>query len=85
MIIPIKLPKEDKEAIVHKVQAYFETERGETIGSIAAEQLIDMMVTELGPYLYNKAIFDARALILEKTSQIEDELYSLERPTRGKR
>ncbi|MBW7473890.1 DUF2164 domain-containing protein [Paenibacillus oenotherae] len=86
MVISIKLPKEEKDAIINSVQAYFEEERSETIGALAAEQLIDFMIQELGPYVYNKAIADSRQLITEKTAQIEDELYSLEQPVvRGRR
>lgn len=80
MVIPIKLPKEEKDAIVNRVQNYFEEERSETIGALAAEQLIDFMIQELGPYMYNKAIADTRQVITEKIAQIEDELYSLEQP-----
>ena len=86
MIIPIKLPKEEKEHIVRSVQQYFEEERAETIGNLAAEQIVDTMVQLLGPYLYNKAIADARAVVLEKISQVDDELYALEKqpPRRGR-
>ncbi len=79
MIVPIKLPKEEKEQIVRSVQQYFEEERSETIGNLAAEQIIDHMLQLLGPYLYNKAIADARAVVLEKISQVDDELYALEK------
>ncbi|MCU6713049.1 DUF2164 domain-containing protein [Paenibacillus sp. J5C_2022] len=84
MIIPIRLPKEDKMEIIKSVQAYFEEERSESIGDLGAEQLIDFFVKELGPYLYNKAIDDARILINERINQIEDELYSLEKPTQNR-
>ena len=80
MIISIKLPKEEKDEIIHNVRTYFEYERSETIGDLAAEQLIDFMIKELGPYIYNKAITDARVMLNERINQIEDELYALEKP-----
>ncbi|CAG7599249.1 hypothetical protein PAESOLCIP111_00296 [Paenibacillus solanacearum] len=76
----IKLPREEKEQIIGSVKAYFEQERSESIGDLAAEQLIDYMIQELGPYIYNKAVADARVLINEKMNQMEDEMYSLEKP-----
>ncbi|WP_433942934.1 DUF2164 domain-containing protein [Paenibacillus sp. SN-8-1] len=79
-MLAIKLPKEDKEELIQSVQAFFEEERSETIGAIGAEQFIDFMIKELGPYIYNKAITDARGLIQDKINQIDDELYSLEKP-----
>ncbi|WP_332888785.1 DUF2164 domain-containing protein [Paenibacillus selenitireducens] len=79
MIIPMKLPKEQKEMIIRNVQMYFENERDETIGDLAAEGFIDFMIKELGPHLYNKGIADARTVLIQKTTQLEDELYSLEK------
>lgn len=76
----VKMSREQKAAIAEKVQAYFEEERSESIGQLAAEQLIDFMIGELGPRLYNQAIADARAMIAEKMAQIDDELYTLEKP-----
>jgi uncharacterized protein (DUF2164 family) len=80
MTIPIKLPKEQKAEIIRSVQAYFVDERSEEIGELAADQFIDFMIKELSPYIYNKAIGDARQLMNEKLSQIDDELYTLEKP-----
>ncbi|WP_276357658.1 DUF2164 domain-containing protein [Cohnella caldifontis] len=80
MLIPIKLPKEEKEAIVRQVQVYFQEERSESIGELAAEQLIDFMMKQLGSYFYNKAISDMRSVVQEKFAQIDDELYALEIP-----
>ncbi|MEC0370594.1 DUF2164 domain-containing protein [Paenibacillus chibensis] len=82
-MIPIKLPKEQKLEIASRVQGYFEDERSESIGQLGAEQLIDFMISELGPYIYNKAIEDARAFITEKMAQIDDDLYALEKPLRN--
>lgn len=81
----IKLPKGEKAELIRSVQTYFDEERSETIGELAAGQLVDFMIQELGPYLYNKAIADARASINEKMAQIDDELYSLEKPMQHRR
>lgn len=79
-MIPIKLSKEQKDEIITRLQTFYEEERSESIGNLAAEQLIDFMLKEIGPYVYNKAISDARLMISEKTAQIEDELYAMEKP-----
>lgn len=80
MIKPKKLTREEKNLLVANVQAYFLDERDEEIGNLAAEQLLDFMLQELYPYIYNQAISDARVMINKKFAQIEDELYTLERP-----
>lgn len=79
MTIGIKMPREQKTGIIHSVQGYFERERAEHIGDLGAEQLIDFMIQELAPYIYNKALEDAKHVIYEKMNQIEDELYTLEK------
>jgi uncharacterized protein (DUF2164 family) len=84
-MIPIKLPKEQKEQIAANLQSYFELERSETLGNLEAEQLIDFMIQQLGPYLYNKAIEDARQMLLEKMAGLEEELYALQNPILHKR
>lgn len=85
MLISFNIPKEEKKQLVQSVQAYFEEERSETIGDLAAEQFIDFMLKELGPFIYNKAITDARLLVSEKFNQMEDELYTLEKPIHNRR
>ncbi|BFH63631.1 DUF2164 domain-containing protein [Paenibacillus azoreducens] len=85
MYMSIKLSREQKAEIAQHVQAFFEEERSESIGQLGAEQLIDFMITELGPHIYNQAVADARALITEKMAQIDDELYTLEKPVQHPR
>lgn len=79
-MIPIQLPREQKDAIKDQIRAYFETERSESIGDLAAEQLLDFMLKELAPYLYNKGVEDAQRLVSERFGSIDDELYALRRP-----
>ena len=82
-MIPIKLPKEQKDMIVEDLRVFFEEERSETIGNLAAEQLIDFMIKEIGPFLYNKGLEDARQLVIERLAFVDEELYSLQRPIRN--
>ncbi|WP_172194299.1 DUF2164 domain-containing protein [Saccharibacillus qingshengii] len=79
-MIPIRVPKEDKDEIIADLQNFFYEERGEEIGSLAAEQLLDHMMKQFAPYIYNQAVRDAKTAVNEKMLQIEDELYALERP-----
>ncbi|WP_172252562.1 DUF2164 domain-containing protein [Saccharibacillus deserti] len=79
-MIPIRVPKEDKDEMIADLRNFFYEERGEEIGSLAAEQLLDHMMKQFAPYIYNQAVRDAKAAVNEKMLQIEDELYALERP-----
>lgn len=84
-MLKMKLPKEQKDQLIASIQQYFELERSETLGSIAAEQLLDFMIREIGPHVYNHAIHDARKTVLERMQTLEDELYALEKPMIVKR
>lgn len=81
-MIPIRLPREDKLQLIHRMQHYFETERGEHIGELAAEQLVDFVLKEAGPFVYNAAIAEARSVFQDKMNQLDDELYALEKPVK---
>ncbi len=66
-MLVMKLPKEQKDQLAARIQQYFELERSETIGSIAAEQLLDFMIQEIGPHVYNHAIQGKRT---EETAEL---------------
>lgn len=72
--------KEQRELVLERIQTFFAEERGEEIGSIAADQLLSFMVQAIGPHVYNQAVADARGVVNERMAAMEDELYSLEKP-----
>lgn len=75
----VKIPIEKKDELVEQIQQFFEEEDLEAIGRFQAERLIEEMMKLLGPYAYNQAIGDARKLITDKLSNIEEDLYVLEK------
>jgi uncharacterized protein (DUF2164 family) len=82
---PIRIPKEQKERIVEELQYFVEAEWSHPVGQLAAEQLLDVMIKELAPILYNQAVNDARQLLMERMAGLEDDLYSLEMPAMKER
>ncbi|MED2583486.1 DUF2164 family protein, partial [Bacillus thuringiensis] len=44
-----------------------------------AERLIEEMIKLVGPFAYNQAIGDARKLVSEKLTNMEEDLYVLEK------
>jgi uncharacterized protein (DUF2164 family) len=79
-MIPLKMSREEKVRIVERIKTYFDEERGEVIGDLAAEQLLDFISGEIAPYVYNKALYDARQAVNERFAQIDEDLYTLEKP-----
>lgn len=76
----IDFTKDEKEIMVKKVQLYFREELGQDIGGFDAEFLIDFFAEEMGPFFYNRGIYDAEAAVAEKVSEISDFLLQLEKP-----
>lgn len=70
-----KLEKEVKAEMISAIQEYFINERDEEIGNLSADLLLQFMIKQVGPTIYNQAIRDAHVLISKK---IED-LYGLEK------
>ncbi|MEK3982348.1 DUF2164 domain-containing protein [Paenibacillus sp. FSL K6-3166] len=77
---PIKIQREHKLQVTSSIQDYFETELSSEIGQLASENLLDFMLKELSPHIYNQALADARKVIEQKMISIEEELYALEQP-----
>ncbi|HAG00482.1 MULTISPECIES: DUF2164 domain-containing protein [Paenibacillus] len=82
---PIKLAKEQRDLLVEEVRHYFETERGEMIGHLAAEGILDYFAATLGPYIYNQALSDCRQVVNERMITLEEDIYALEKNTNTKR
>ncbi|MED1115813.1 DUF2164 domain-containing protein [Bacillus paramycoides] len=79
MMMNIKIPTDKKEELVAQIQQFFVEEDLDEIGRFQAERLIEEMIKLVGPIAYNQAIGDARKLVTEKLSNIEEDLYVLEK------
>ena len=76
----IKLSKEDKELMIAKIQDHFYREHSEEIGELAAGNFLHFIVKEVGPYIYNQGVQDAKDLVEQKMMSLEEDMYALERP-----
>lgn len=85
-MVPSKMTREYREELCLRIQQYVADELGQEIGQLAAENMLDFMLGELGPHLYNQAVADARHVAAQRMAGLEEDLYALERPikfTRG--
>lgn len=81
----IKLSKEDKDQMISQLQAYFEMERGEELGTLGADQIFHYFLKEIGPYIYNQGVRDAKKMVEQKMMNIDEDITSLEKPVYVKR
>lgn len=76
----IQLSPQRRTALIRSLRTYFEEEFDETLSDFRAEGLLDFLVKELGPPVYNQGVRDAHAYIQEKLGDLEGEVYEREPP-----
>lgn len=77
----IEFSNEEKEILIKKIKQYFEQELDQDIAQFDADFLLDFFTREVGPYFYNKGLYDAQALVESKLETITDSFYEIEKPT----
>lgn len=71
------LTKEQKKHCTDELIRYFEVERDEKIGMIAAEEVITLVVEHTAEAIYNQGISDAKKLVQSKCEDTAFELDAL--------
>lgn len=56
----IRLKKGEKDKFIGDIQEFFYRERGEEIGIIAADQLLDFFMEDMAKIIYNRALDDSK-------------------------
>lgn len=67
----INLSKEEKRKVISEIQYFFEEERDEEIGTIAAEEMFDFFMDIIGNKMYNKALNDSKIWFTKRMEDIE--------------
>lgn len=65
----LNLKAEERRELISEIQLFFKNERGEDIGIIAADAVLDFFITQLGTKIYNQSLDDAKLWL---TSKVED-------------
>lgn len=72
----IELPKQARADAIASIRRYFEENLAEPIGELAAGLLLNYIVDEIGPAIYNGAIADAQARVQQRVADLSGELYA---------
>ena len=75
----IKLSDSQKQKAIVDIQRYFEQERDESIGILAAEMLFNIIFEKIGKTIYNQAIDDAAAFFQGGSFELIDDLATLKK------
>lgn len=73
----IRLSDRQKKQLADEIQAFYLDVRGEEIGMIEQQQLIDLFCEHLAPIVYNKALDDAMGWLKEQAGNMEADYYLL--------
>ncbi|MEZ5558521.1 MAG: DUF2164 domain-containing protein [Pseudomonadales bacterium] len=81
----IEFSKAERQAIVAGLKLYFREELDQDIAQFDAEFLLDYLCESLGPYFYNRGLYDAQAVIESRLEGIAEAIYEIEVPTDASR
>jgi uncharacterized protein (DUF2164 family) len=77
----IEFTKEETDIICRKIQLYFHEELEQEIGQFDAGFLLDFFAEEIGPYFYNRGLYDAQSILESRLENIGEAIYEIEKPT----
>lgn len=72
----IELAKQARADAIASIQRYFEENMAEPIGELPAGLLLNYFLEEIGPVIYNRAIADAQARIVQRVGDLSGELFA---------
>ena len=78
------LPDAARKQAIAALREYFAANLDEEIGDLKAGLLLDFILSELGPSVYNQGLADARGFFEERTSDLAAIWYRDEFPTSRK-
>ncbi len=81
----IEFSREEREAICRRIQLYFQEELDQEIGQFDAGFLLDFFAGEIGPFFYNRGLYDAQAILESRMENVAEAIYELEKITESSR
>ena len=83
--LAVTLPDASRTQAIASLRQYVAENMDEEIGDLKAAMLLDYILAEHGPAIYNQAIADARAYFEERVSDLGGIFHRAEYPYWGKR
>ena len=77
----IEFSNEEKDVITKKIKQYFSEELDQEIGQFDAQFLLDFFSKEIGPFFYNRGLYDSKAILEKRIEEITEAIYDLEKVT----
>ena len=74
----IKFNAEEKADLISRLQDYCDAELDRELGSFEAQFMLDFISDTMGPFFYNRGIYDAQAMLQQQLEQVGESIYELE-------
>lgn len=73
----VKLDDESRKHALERIKRYFDEERDEDIGELAAGMLLEFFLRSIGPFVYNQGLDDAQAWFERRLQDLEVDYRAL--------
>jgi uncharacterized protein (DUF2164 family) len=74
----IKLKTEVRKQACESLQRYFDLNMEEKLGNLQANALLDFLLEEIGPSIYNQAVNDAQNHLQARVQELDFEVHTEE-------
>ncbi len=74
----VELSKEERADAIATLKRYFEENFSEQLGDLAAGLLLNFIVEEIGPPIYNQGVHDAQTRMQQRVADLDGELFAPE-------
>jgi uncharacterized protein (DUF2164 family) len=72
----IELTKEAKQTAHESLQKYFAENMDEPLGNLAGNSLLNFIIEEIGPSIYNKGVADAQERMQARIGELDYEVHA---------
>ena len=76
--MPLTLPDDARKQEIASLRRYFDEELEQDIGDLKADMVLDFILAEIAPTVYNQGIQDAQRLMQERVTEMDAALYAEE-------
>lgn len=78
-VVLLELEGGQQQAALQVLKNFLEDRFELELGSFEVQEVLDLIGREIAPHYYNKAIADTQALLAERFTSLESDLWALEK------
>jgi uncharacterized protein (DUF2164 family) len=76
--MPVYYPEESRKQTLASIRRYFDEVLDQDIGDLKAELVLDYVLKEIAPTVYNQAIQDALKFVQDRVGDMDSSLFAAE-------